>query len=383
MQQGQDPARLERARALVALGRGGEALALLEPSDPAALRAESLLAAGRLEEARQAVKEADQAPAMILAAWLGWRAEGPAGCAGALPLAASAVERQDEDADLAAEAAALAIACQDEPRARAWFLQARAFERRDLISRRAGAEARRQGGDPEGAARLLARTTALYPEDGEARRDLGVAWLLAGQAERAVAELQAALQLAPFSQDLARAETILAAGALNAPQRAAQIEQAWRQLSAALDARPDPANAAAALERSLLAGAQASPASPRQAADWLALAERWSALRLHPKAVEAALTATRLAPAEVESWLGLARTQLRAGRSPDALGAARKAWELAPGSPEVAVILGRAAISSGDPVEGRRACESALRELAGRAHPLAAELQALLREAGG
>lgn len=380
---GRDEARLEQARALVGLGRGAEALPLLEGSSAAALRAEALLAAGRLDEARQALNDTNSPRALMLSAWLAWRIEGAAGCASALPLAASAVERQHEDAELASEAAALASACQDPARARAWHLQARSFERRELLDRRAAAEARRQAGDAEGAARLLARATALYPEDGEARRDLGVAWLSAGQADRAVADLQAALQLAPYSQDLSRSEPILAVGSRSAPQRAELITQAWSQLAAALDAKGDPANAAAALERSLLARAQASPPVPADANDWLALAERWSALRLHPKAVEAALNATRLAPTSAPTWLGLARIQLRAGRSQDALGAARKAWEIAPGTPETAVVLGRAALATGDPVEGRRACESTLRELAGRPHPLAAELQALLREAGG
>lgn len=365
------------------LGRGSEAIALLQDSHPATLRSEALLAAGRLEDARQALQGAEHPQALMLSAWLSWRIDGSDGCAQALPRAASAVEEQDEDAELASEAAALALACQDEHRARAWFLQARAFEGRDLLSRRASAEARRLGGDPEGAARQLARATALYPEDGEARRDLGVAWLQAGQADRAVSALQAALQLKPYSQDLTRAETVLASGTQSASERAELIAQAWGNLAVALDAKADPANAAAALERSLRARAQAAPANPTDASDWLSLAGRWSALRLHPKAIEAALTATRLAPADAESWLGLAQAQLRAGRNQDALGAARKAWEIAPGAPETAVVLGRSALASGDPLEGRRACESALRELAGQAHPLAAELQALLRETGG
>lgn len=367
----------------MALGRGKEALDLIQPSDTAALHAEALLSVGRVDEARQALASPASPQESILAAWLRWRAEGDTGCPQALVDAASAVEQLDEDAEIAAEAGGLAIVCRDEARARQWHLQARAFERKDLTSRRATAETRRLAGDGEGAARLLSRAVALYPESGEARRDLGVAWLQAGQPARAVASLQAALALAPYSQDLSKAAIILAEGTLSAAQRAEQIDEAWVQLSRALDAHGDPANANAASERALLARSYTKVTPAAIATEWLALSARWGAVRQHTKAIEAAQTATRLAPDAVESWLGLAQAQLRAGRVADALGSARKAWDMRPGSPEVAVVLGRAAIAGGDPTEGRRACESALRELAGKPHPLAAELQSILREGGG
>lgn len=372
-----EDARVEQARALLALGRGREAADLLGSAGHPVLRAEALLATGAHGPAEEALQGAEGPEATSLRAWLQWRGRAEPGCPEALRLAKVAAEGAPEAVEILAEAAALAMACKDEGAARALHLQARAFERSDLVQRRAAAELRRTGGDPEGAARLLARAVALYPQEGEVRRDLGVAWLDAGQAARAVDAFQQALPLPPYQQDLQKGERVLALGSLSAEARAEKVDELWTLLGRALDAHGDPANAAAALERAILV--RRTPT----AADWIGLAERYSRLRMHSRAVEAGQSAARLEPMNAAAWRGLALVQLHAGRPADAVGSARRALDLEPAEPEASLLLARGALQVGDTTEARRTLESALLRLGGAAHPRRAELVALLQQAGG
>lgn len=368
-------AQVAKGRALLALGRGGEAVSLLEGQDQPVLLAEALLARAELDAAAAALPAPGvTAAADILAAWLNLRRGGLERCEDAVSLARTAVELDDENTEIAAEASWVAQSCGSTELAADLHRQGRAFERSDAADRLAEANLRRQGGDAEGAARRSARAMALYPEDGLVARELGVSWLAAEQPGRAVEALRAALARPPYDQSLDKHEIIVGAYSFEADERADLIHDIWMTLALALAAAGDPANAAAAHERALLAEDDAS------SIEWAQQAQRWTAVRAGGPATAAAKRAVQLDHTELTAWQALAEAQLAAGQPRDAVGAARKAWALEPGPPETAVLLARAALAIGEEAEARRVIETALRELGPQVHPLIPTLQALLRE---
>ncbi|MCK6502928.1 tetratricopeptide repeat protein [Myxococcota bacterium] len=364
------------ARALLALGRGQEAIPLLEGAGLPLLLAEAELAAGRFADARAVLPAPGQDPgADLLRAWLIHREGEPGACARAMPLAMGAARLAPEDAEINAEASWLATACQQPADARELHLVARAFEQQDAETRLLRADLRLDGGDPEGAARLLARAEALWPQDGRVARELGLAWLEADQPARAVETLRRALPLPPYEQDPQQHQIIVGGHGYSPQERGRLVQDLLRTLALAHDRAGQPVDGASALERALLAAPEAT------AEAWAEQARRWVQVGAGRRGVDAARRALQLHSDSWVAWTALAEASLAAGQAPEAVGAGRKAWALAPGRPEAAVALARAALAVGERAEALRVLESALKELGPRVHPLSPTLQALLREA--
>ena len=371
-------------RALVGAGRGAEALDLLPdaptgpPTDPelAQLLAEARLANHDPQGALAGLEgRGEDGPTQVLRAWLVVRARGDAGCDQALPLAQGAARSADQDVEVVSEAAWLAARCDATEPAAELRRRARPLEQPSLDRRRAAAAQRLAGGDAEGAARMLARAQALYPQQGLAVRDLGVAFLGAGAPAEAVRSLREALLLPPYAQDPLHEQPVEGGFGLDPAPRAALVEDLWRTLSVALQRAGDPVNAAAAHERSLRLDPQAD------APAWTRLARELQAAGLSTRALAAARTAVRMDGNDLQAWLAQAEILLASDDPSQAEGPARSAWAIEPGRPEVAVALARAALANYQPEEATRACETALAGLRGAAHPLVPTLHALLRQA--
>lgn len=364
------------ARALLALGRGAEAIPLLERIDQPLLLAEAELAAGRVGDARSVLPPPGSDPdADVLGAWLIFRQAEPDACARLVPLAMGAARLAVEDAGVNAEASWLVSACGQAEPARELHLVARAFEQQQAEDRLRRATLRLQGGDPEGAARQLARAEALWPQDGRVARELGLAWLEADQPALAIAALRRALPLPPYEQDPQQHEIIVGGHGLAPQARAALVQDLWRVLALAHERGGQAVDAASAQERALLAAPDAN------AEAWAAQARRWVEVGAGRRGIEAARHAIQLQHDSWVAWTALSEASLAAGQAPDAVGAGRRAWAMAPGRPEAAVALARAALAVGEPAEAQRVLESALKELGPRVHALSPTMVALLREA--
>ncbi len=373
-----DGAEEAMARALIDLGRGAEAVDLVDTSteESALLLSEARLAAGDAAGAVDALRDAGEGPdVLVLRAWATWRRDGDAACGDALAMVRDAAAVAYEDPAINWDVAGLRLVCGDEEGATDAARQARIFylDGPDPLHEAGGH--RRDGGDLEGAARLLTRAVALYPDEGIITRDLGVVWLEAKEPALAVTMLQRALPLAPYHQDLAAPAEIVGSGSYDKAAVQAMAGELWASLSVALSGTGDAGNATAARERALLLDDDAS------ATDWAELATAWSKLGGHDQATRAAKKALQLDSADAAVWLTAADVRAHAGDPSDALGYARRAWEIDPGAPAIAVRLAEASLAVGDPHEARRVLETALRRLSGQPHALAGQLQALLQQA--
>ncbi len=376
---GLDGADAALARAYIEVGRGAEARALLAGAsgpDVAVLQAEAHLAAGDFTAALDALRDVgNRAPDLALRGWIRWRAGGDAACEAATADARDAAAIAYEDPWVQADAAAVFRFCDDADAAEDAARTARTFHLGGSDRFKEAAARRQAGGDNEGMVRQLAQAVTLYPDEGLIHRDLGVGWLEVDEPALAAAELQRALVLPPYDQDLQEHAIVVSTRAYDASVLQPMVRDTWLALHVALAGVGDAANATAALERSLLQAPDAT------ASDWSGLARAWSKVGRHQQAEAAARRALQLDGTDPMVWLTLADVRWHAGAAMEAAGFARRAWELDVGSPAIAIRLAEADLQVGDADEAQRVLETAIKHLRGAVHPLSGQLHSLLAQA--
>jgi tetratricopeptide (TPR) repeat protein len=359
------------AKALIASGRGTEALAAAEQAiaeggkDPAfhALIAEVRLAMGDLPAARTAADAAvagggdggDQA----LAAWIHARS---GVCSSAMPLASQASTLGINDMSIQAEAAAVYRMCGDRTRAEALASEARALALdggKRLVEE---ANLRLTGGDAEGAIRKLYALRTVYPEDGVYAQQLGYVWLKLRAWDRASVELSAALKLDPFftGTTVGGVQAVSASNSAMTPEeRARAVSEIWGALADARQGMNDLRGMASAREQSMLARGKPS------AQEWMVQADLWDRARDPEAAIRAARFAVELDPNLLGAHLLCSRLYTLQGDLDRAIGHGRRVWELNPGHVENALSLAKLQLSRGDTNEARRVLEVSLARVPG------------------
>ena len=361
------------ARALLAVGRGADArkpaAAALEetPDDPQAelLLAEAHLAAAELgpatDLAERAMQHAGGPPALSLAAWVYLRTGNEDR---ARTLAVRAAGRALDDAAVQAEAAAVLRTLADAAEAEGAARTARTLLSATGQDWEHEAARRVKGGDIEGAARLLARLRAIYPEDGEHAWQLGQVWLARGAPALAAAELAAALELAPYSEGGGGSGVMVADRAsdrLTAEQRKAARAQIGRTLSEARSRLGDLTGAAAAMQIAMEATAE--PAT----SDLLALAVLWEKASQPDRALLVIQQALDRDQNNPNAHRRAAHLLAARGEVGAAIGHGRLAWDLDPGKAEDALLLATLYRSRGEEREARRLLGAAIQRNPGDA----------------
>lgn len=375
---GEDAARLPLAEALVETGRGREALAVLGGGPPSrdaglwhALHAEALLASGDRPGARAAAEAAVAAGAAgrghVLLAWIALRD----GSADAPDLARRAALDAAGDPAIQGDAAAVLRLAGDAAGARDAASLAQTLLPAGPAAWAGAASRVAAGGDVEGAARRAARLRAVYPDEGLYARDLGRAWLAAGESARAALELEAALKLPPFFAGES------AAGVTRVDRRSDGWSTAERDAErAAVLADVVRAREASGDLRAVAQAVQDAAAASTDAGAWVAVAVAWERAGNLDLAVAAGRRAVELDPRRGEGHLALARLYGRTRDTNRALGHARAAAELLPNSPDAALVLGNLYLARGEADEAVKVLGVAV-----AAHPQDARLRAALERA--
>ncbi len=350
------------ARALVEVGQGAEARALAEaaaaqaPKDPAAqaLVVEATLASGDLKAARAAAERLEQldpgAPERALAAWVRARS---GDLKGAADLASKAAATGLDDSRVQSEAAAVLLLCGEQAGARA---AAKAAVARGASAGAWAREASRrdQGGDREGAIRLLSWAVALDPDDGRMAATLGQLYLARGADERAAALLERAVSLHPYRDPKVSGVTVARPDDWPEAVRRQKAAEVLRALAIARGNIGDARGAAGALQ-------QAVELSQGSAADWLAVADAWERAKVTDATLEALQRAISADAANLGARLRLARGLAAAGQLGAAIAQARVAWERNPRDVEAALLLGSLYEQRGERAQARDLYETVLR----------------------
>lgn len=372
------------ARALLANGRGREAVAPIESAraegdrDPSLplLLADARLAAGDIPGAISAAEEAlplgGGPGAASTAAWAHMRA---GACERATTLAARAVTAALDDGGVQAEAAAVFRGCGQSEQADAAANTARALSEDEVQSWYDEAARYSAGGDTEGALRRMSRLRATFPTDGRFAKDLGGLWLTLGDPSRAEANLARALALPPYA-DGSQVEGIRfadrRADALTPEQRRAEAARLWAILA---EARRDLGKKAGVAEALEMAAREARSTDPNE---WLAAARAWMEAGQHGSGIAAAQQAVALRPDHPATQITAAELHATAGDVGRAIGHARVAWNLDPTDLDVSLMLVDLYLSRGENREARRIAEVALSH-----HPGEARLRDALKRAQG
>ena len=375
---GEESARLPLAAALVETGRGKEALPVLGAGPQGreaglwhAVHAEALLAAGDRAGARSAAEAAvsagEAARGHALLAWVALREGKPE----AGDLARRAALDGAADAAIQGDAAAVLRLVGDAPGARDAASLAQTLLPDGPAAWSAGAARVAAGGDAEGAARRAARLRAVYPEEGLYARDLGRAWLAAGDNARAAVELEAALKLPPFFAGES------AVGVMRVDRRSDGWSTAERDAErAAVLGDLVRAREASGDLRAVAQAVQEAAAASTDAGAWVAVAVAWERAGNLDLAVAAGRRAVELDARRGEGHLALARLYGRTRDANRALGHARAAVELLPNSPDAALVLGNLYLARGEVNEAVKVLGVAV-----AAHPQDARLRAALERA--
>lgn len=366
-------AQLGYAEALLANGQAEEALkparAAFEGGSAAAapLLAEALLSTGQPREAERVLSQSDleksedllrlsaetrlalgdaagatallgpkvdtaTAPRLILlAAWLAQRA---GDSERALALASRAASLAPEGAEIQAEAATVLALVGARDLAHEAASTARGLSSLDPSRWIREAAMRDQGGDREGALRLLSRAAVFSPEDGKLAFQCGQLALALDQVDRATGWLELALTLKPYRAPKATTGVMVAeAGGLPEEERRVKAAEVLRVLSTALASRGDLRGSASARQAAL-------EATGGSEADWIAAVELWRAAEDKGAAMTAVNAALRAHSSSAPLRLLLARVLADLGQRDLALGQARLAWEADPALAEAALFLG-------------------------------------------
>lgn len=367
------------ARALLDVGQGASALPLLTEvegprADPEqlALRVEALLASGDLGGAASAasslLETEDLPPAgRALAAWTLFRAGDARRAASEASLAAAGAL---DDPRVQAEAAAVLSGSGDAAGARGAAKAAiRLGASAPALSREAAR--RDQGGDREGAIRLLSWAAALDPDEGRIFADLGQLYLARGSAERAAAYLEQAVGLPPYKDPSVGGVTLARPQDWAESTRRQKLAEVLRALGRARLDTGDARGSAAALQ-------QAAELAATGAAEWVAVADAWERAKVQSAVFKALERALALKPDDLQTRLRLARALRDAGQLGPAIGQARVAWEGAPRDVEAALLLGELYEARGERSAARDLYTTVL-----RAHPGESRLVEALRRTGG
>ena len=372
------------ARALLANGRGKDAIAPLEATrakgdrDPSLplLLAEARLAAGDLDGAVSAAEEALPAgggpEAAAIAAWAHMRTDS---CDRALSLAARAVTAALDDGSVQAEAAAVFLGCGDPEQSQAAANTARALAEDEAQAWYDEAARYSTGGDMEGALRRMSRLRATFPADGRFAKDLGGLWLNLGNPGQAEANLALALTLAPYadgseSQGIRFADR--RADAMTPEQRREEAARIWVLLS---NARSDLDNKEGFAEALEMAAREARSTDPNE---WLAAARAWMEAGRHGSGLNAAQQAVALRPDHPVTQITAAEIYVHIGDVGRAIGHARVAWDIDRTNLDISLMLVDLYLSRAENREARRIAEVALSH-----HPGERRLQEALKRAQG
>jgi tetratricopeptide (TPR) repeat protein len=345
-------ARILLVEALVATGRGAEAveeaeraLASLEGEEnPKLVRllAEARVSTGDLDGAQKdlaaALERMPDPELMSLAAYLAFRT-------GNVPRAKELIERaadsgigQEEIPSVMADAAALFMLFGDDDRYRESINILKSLvpdaEQRYLEQ----AVALDAAGSVESSLRLLQWAFALDPEDGRVARHIGLLYHRRQAWELALGFLQRAAKLQPYASrdsELGVRYETKTTGSLSAEQIQTETVELFSAMADCYEGLGRPLDAAAMWEKTFAMSATATPA------DWLRVALVWERAGDPDRAVKAAFLAVEGDSRNGEGQFLLARAYARAGDVDNAIGRARLAWQLLPHNPEVALFLGR------------------------------------------
>ncbi len=354
------------ARALIDTGHGAEATdavtAALEqaPDDPITLRleVESLMARGEAGTALSRAEAGLTAGAgSTLTSAAAWLHAGAGNCDRGQAMAARMIGGVIDDADLEADAAAVFWYCGDAERAREAANSAHTLLAGPTQPWMDDAWRVLDGGDLHGAAWRYSRLRALHPTDGELARQLGGIWLKLESWPEAVAELNAALTLAPFA-DGSRTEGVhvadRASDRLSPEERIAATAELWEAVSVAQEGAGDLVASADALERSARLVMDTDPAR------WLEISALWERAGVPDGTLRAALVAVELAPRDPRPHLAALKISAILGELDRAVAHGRAAWELGGASPELALLLGQIYERRGDTRDARELYREAL-----------------------
>ncbi|MEL6348377.1 MAG: tetratricopeptide repeat protein [Myxococcota bacterium] len=303
------------ARALLAVGRGDEAVSLLrtddeipddeipddeipddEIPDGPRLLVEALLVAGAHDAALRIAREhSAEHPGPW--AWAAMRA-GAVSEAQSAGYAATLSEDEDARADGAAVLSALGV-------------EASVDISEDAVTRWWTAAGRLEaGGDAEGVLRQLSRLAAAQPKDVAVLRRLGQQWLALDAPQPARRVIEMALEADPQQPDL------------------------WLVLSRICAQLKQPRCEGAALEGRLIY----SPDAPIE--DWVRAGSIWESLGEGERWVGLWGLAVTRRPGDPTAQYHLARALQALGRIDEAVGHARLSWQASAGDAEVALLLG-------------------------------------------
>lgn len=363
------------ADALIASGRGAEALQRLPADaqrDPSwsARRLEALLASGDLAAAVELAMGVGPGSAepgtLALAAWALARSgrTGPAH-----DRASAAASQALDDGALQALCAAVFDLVGDRARAGGAASLARSSSHNDPQSWLVAAALRQQGGDNEGAIRLLAMARTLSPADDRLTRDLGRLYLERGAAARAAPLLEAAIGSPTYREPTRSSGMLSAPSPLPDAERRAALAAILGDLAVARGMLGDSAGATDAREQALHLKAAS-------AVEWLAIGEAWMANRDAARAVAAVDRALLLEPALIPALALRCRADAANGAAVRAVGACRAAFAAIPGDADIALILGGVHERRGEADQARRAYREAL-----AVHPNDSRLLEALRRA--
>lgn len=294
------------AEVLIGLGRGQEAVPLLEATTEAPERdrwlAEALLSAGQLDAALTAAGRAHADEAGELAGLIGWL---------------SARQGRDEDALSIAHRTRGASSPQAQADAAAIFRllgddsSSAAIEAEEYVGLWwASAAWMQETGESEAALRRFMWLWVADPADGRAARHAGELLVVLGEPEAARRALSDALSVDDTDPSV------------------------WHTLARACHALEDWSCSASARARYL--DLSESPT----VSDWVLGARAWRAAGSTPDLIAMWERAIKRQPDEPTLYYHLSGSLQESGRIDEAVGYARLAWRLAPGDAEVALLLG-------------------------------------------
>jgi tetratricopeptide (TPR) repeat protein len=354
-----DGAEAVLADALIASGRGAEALQRLPPDtglDPAWVgrRLEALLASANLPAAAELALGLDPASAdagtLAMAAWALSRI-GRSGPAHDRASAAAALAMDDKAVQ--SLCAAVFDVVGDRARAGGAVSLARTARGSDPQQWLVAATVRQQGGDTEGAIRFLAMARALNTGDDRLTRDLGRMYLERGAAARAAPLLEAAAQSPTYAEPKSSSGMLSAPSPLSDGDRREALGAILNDLAVARGLLGDQAGAINAREEALLL-------RTASAGEWLAIADAWLSASQPARAAAAVDRALAKEPSLVPALVLRCRADALVGVADRAVGTCRAAFAAAPGNADVALILGSVHERRGEADQASRAYKEAL-----------------------